>query len=161
MGGRATGGRPFRTRVALRRSIVTAGLVMAAIAGLAQAATSWTPRVSGETACMTEGDHLVTWTIGNSQSDAAMTIVSATARARSPSMSVTTTRAPLPASETAEARPMPLPAPVTTATAVERSTKEVTARRKVEVGAPRSSDYWLASKEGPWSARRPSRRTGT
>jgi len=67
-----------RGRVALRRSLVSAGLVVAVVGGFAHAAWAWTPVLSGETTC-SDSDHLVTWSIGNSVSDSPMTIASASA----------------------------------------------------------------------------------
>jgi len=63
---------------ALRRSLVTAGLVVAVVGGFAHAASAWHPVLSGDTTC-SDSDHVVTWSIGNSNRHAPMTIASATA----------------------------------------------------------------------------------
>ena len=70
--------RTARGSVVLGRSLMSVGVLVAVVGGFAHAASAWHPEVSGETTCA-NGDHVVTWTIGNSVRNAPMTIASATA----------------------------------------------------------------------------------
>lgn len=78
MGGNEMRTTRIRGCMVLRRSLVSAGVVVAVVGGFAHTASAWRPLLSGETVC-SDGDHLVTWSIGNSESGLPMRIVSASA----------------------------------------------------------------------------------
>jgi LPXTG-motif cell wall-anchored protein len=70
--------RVFRLGRRRRRVALLVGVIAAVIVGMALPAWAHHPILSGETEC-TNGDHVVSWTIENNQTDQAMTIDSAIA----------------------------------------------------------------------------------
>src|SRR5262249_1987509 len=67
---------------------LVAGIVVAALGGLSAPAYAHHAIVSGSTVCA-NNDHVITWSIGNSESNMPMTITSATAAANGQSYAVT------------------------------------------------------------------------
>jgi LPXTG-motif cell wall-anchored protein len=81
---------------------LAAGVVVAVLVGLTAPAYAHHAIVSGSTYCANE-DHVITWSIGNSESTRAMTIVSASASLNGQSYAVTGYTNPVPNSGTTQA----------------------------------------------------------
>jgi len=92
------------------RWALAAGVVVALLVGLTAPAYAHHANLSGQTYCASN-DHVITWSIGNSQSNLAMTIDSATATINGQSYAVTGYTNPVPNSGTTNATSV-VPGPV-------------------------------------------------